>query len=205
YKEPFLSFSPSYAYDALPGARLIYICRDGRDVADSLVRTYDILTDEKLTQLTTNEAPLGHARDNRYVPWWVDEADDDAFLAASPYVRAIWMWREMVRRCHNFLSQPEVVASGRVLNVRYDELVEAPIRVGAQIAEHVGGPLTKRMLKRLAEAHTDSIGIHLRRDRTEIRQAEVVAATELNLLGYPVGPNRMATADRPHALARSTN
>ncbi len=58
YKEPFLAFSPSYAYNALPNAGLVYIYRDGRDVADSLVRRYDILTDAKLRALKTNEMPL---------------------------------------------------------------------------------------------------------------------------------------------------
>ena len=51
YKEPFLAFAPALAYQALPDARLLYIFRDGRDVADSLLRTYGVLSDEKLTGL----------------------------------------------------------------------------------------------------------------------------------------------------------
>ena len=100
YKEPFLSFAPGFVLDALPDARIIHIVRDGRDCANSLVRTYDVLTDEKLQHLRGSEMRLGRKVDDRYVPWWMDEGHDAAFLESSPYVRAIWMWKAMVRRCY---------------------------------------------------------------------------------------------------------
>jgi hypothetical protein len=186
YKEPFLAFAPALAYDALPQARLIYIFRDGRDVADSLVRTYDVLTDEKLAGLDSNEVQLGRRVGHLYVPWWVSDDDSGAFLDASPYLRALWMWREMIRRCRAFFERPDVTLSGRVLHVRYEDLVGASVQQGQAIVEHLGQRLTARMRKRLVSAHPRSVGIHRRREPAELADAERLAGAELEALGYPL-------------------
>jgi hypothetical protein len=195
YKEPFLAFAPELPYAALPEARLIYIFRDGRDVADSLVRTYDVLTDARLADLESNEVPIGRRVGDRYVPWWVKDDAADAFLGASPYVRAVWMWREMVRRCRDFFARPEVLASGRVLHVRYEELIGEPLRQGQAIVEHLGQQLTPGMRKRLAGAHPRSVGIHGRREQSELAAAERIAGAELQQLGYPL----LTDVSSPHS------
>jgi hypothetical protein len=184
YKEPFLAFAPELAYEALPAARMIYIFRDGRDVADSLVRSYDVLSDRKLTHLESNEAIHGRRIGDRYVPWWVAEGEEEAFLDATPYVRAIWMWREMVRRCREFLERPDVVVSGRVLQVRYEDLVRDPLGQGAAIAGHLDRRLTPRMRRRLQNAHARSVGNYSRREEGELRAAERIAGAELMGLCY---------------------
>ena len=48
WKEPHLSFAPELALRAVPTGRLFYILRDGRDVANSLVTTYNVLSDDVL-------------------------------------------------------------------------------------------------------------------------------------------------------------
>jgi hypothetical protein len=184
YKEPFLAFAPEFTYAALPQARLLYIYRDGRDVADSLVRTYDVLTDRKLADLETNEVHMGRKVDDLYVPWWVDERDSGSFLQASPYLRAVWMWREMVRRCERFFAREDVVASGRVLRVRYEDLIREPLAQGEAIVEHLGQQLTPALRKRLEGAHPRSVGIHRRREPAELVEAERLAGAELGALGY---------------------
>lgn len=184
YKEPFLAFAPRLAYDALPEARLIYIFRDGRDVADSLVRSYDVLSDRRLADLESNELQLGRKVGELYVPWWVSDADGESFLRASPYVRAIWMWREMARRCIEFFARPEVASSGRLLQVRYEDLIGDPLAQGQAIVGHLGKPLTPRMRKRLLGAHPRSIGAHRQREQAELAEAERLAGAELRALGY---------------------
>ncbi len=188
YKEPFLAFAPELAYEALPAARLVYIHRDGRDVADSLVRSYDVLSDRKLAGLESNEALYGRRVGELYVPWWVAEGEEGAFLDATPYVRAIWMWREMVRRCRSFLERPDVLLDRRVLQVRYEDLVRDPLAQGETIAAHLGQRLTPRVRRRLQRAHARSVGIHSRREADELRAAERVAGAELTHLGYRVEP-----------------
>jgi hypothetical protein len=184
YKEPFLALAPQFAYDALPHARLLYIHRDGRDVADSLVRSYDVLSDQKLLDLGANEVMLGRRVGDRFVPWWVGEGEDGAFLAATQYVRAMWMWREMVRRCREFLDRPEVADSGRVLSVRYEELMEDPLGQGPAIVRHLSQPLTAGFRGQMRTAHTSSVGIHNSRGKAEILEAERLAGRELEALGY---------------------
>ena len=153
YKEPFLAFAPAYAYEALPSAPIVYILRDGRDVADSLVRSYDVLSDAALARLDSTEAPIGRRHDGGTVPWWVDEGREREFLACCQYARALWMWAEMAGRCAAFFSREEVRASGRVLELRYERLVADPVAAGGAIAAHLGGAMTGRMRGRIGAAH----------------------------------------------------
>ncbi len=184
YKEPFLSFAPALAWEALPEARFVYIYRDGRDCAASLVRTYDVLTDEKLTDLESTEMRIGRRVDERYVPWWVEEGQEEVFLTASPYGRAAWMWRAMTSRCDAFFNRPEVAATGRVLQVQYETFMEHPVEQGRIILEHLGLAATRSVETRLKRAHTRSIGLHQRRPADEIREAEHIAGEQLRRYGY---------------------
>ena len=158
--------------------------RDGRDCANLLVRTYDVLTDGKLQHLRGSEMRLGRKVDDRYVPWWVDEGHDAAFLESSPYVRAIWMWKAMVRRCYKRFSQPDVQESGQVMVLKYEDLVRAPQQHGAAILNHLGGTPTRAFERRLGDARTGSVGKHQKRTDNEIQAAEKIAGTELALYGY---------------------
>jgi hypothetical protein len=184
YKEPFLAFSPDLVFDALPGSRLIHLVRDGRDVADSLVRSYDVLSDRALAGLETNEVPIGRRHDSIFVPWWVEVGKEEAFASADQYVRAIWMWREMASRCQAFLAREDVGASGRVLTVKYERLMTDPVGEGHRIVEHLGLDTTAIVEKRLREAHSRSFGIHSGRTAEAIREAEAVAGPQLGAFGY---------------------
>ncbi|HSZ70335.1 MAG TPA: sulfotransferase [Solirubrobacteraceae bacterium] len=195
YKEPFLAFAPELAYDALPDARLIWIHRDGRDVADSLVRSYDVLSDAKLANLESNEVMMGEPAGACFLPWWVTEQDATEFFAATPYVRAIWMWREMTTRCLALAERPDVLASGRILRVRYEQLMSDPLGQGEAILSHLGLAPTRTVRKRLQAAHTRSIAIHARRPGDELAAAEERAGAELAALDYPVDESAAATAE----------
>lgn len=184
YKEPFLSFAPEFTYNSLPNCRIVHIYRDGRDCADSLVRKYQVLTDEKLMTLRTAEMPLGRQYDRRYIPWWVEEGREEEFLARTPYVRSIWMWKAMVRRCHDFFARPDVIASGRVMLLRYEDLVSDPLKYGEAVVKHFGCTMNDRLRQRFKQARSSSIGIHKRRDAQEIEAAEKIARVELELYGY---------------------
>lgn len=195
YKEPFLAFAPELPYRALPHARLMYIVRDGRDVADSLVRSYGVLSDDGLSDLESNEVQLGRRVGDRYVPWWVAEGEEREFLEATPYVRAVWMWREMVRRCERMLASEEVERSGRVLRIRYEELMREPLEQGRRVAAHLGLELTRAARRCLRDARETSIGIHRRRETGEILAAERLAGEELTALGYALqGPGAGSSA-----------
>lgn len=189
YKEPFLSFAPAFAYETFPGSRLIYLLRDGRDVADSLLRKYDILSDAKLANLESNEAPLGRRHGTLMIPWWVDPGDEEDFVAADQFGRAIWMWAAMVRRSQDFIESSDVAAGGRILTVRYEELVADPPTQGEALIRHLGMRTGRQTRRRLKAAHPRSVGIHTRRDPDSIRRAEAIAGDALRRSGYHVEPN----------------
>jgi hypothetical protein len=184
YKEPFLSFAPELVYYALPDAKMIHLVRDGRDCANSLRRTYDVLTDEHLTHLMGAEMRLGRKVDHRYVPWWVEEGRESEFLDASPYSRSVWMWAYMVRRCHDFFAQPEVQDSGRVMPLRYEDFMEAPLQWGQAVLDHLGLDFTAGFRRRVQNAHTASIGKHESRPQQDVAEATRLAHDELQLYGY---------------------
>jgi hypothetical protein len=125
---------------------------------------------------------LGRRYDHRYVPWWVDEGRDEEFIAATPYVRAIWMWKIMVRRCREVFNEPDV--RERVLLLRYEDLMQDPPTHGGRVLEHFGLQPSAAFQRRLQRAHSNSIGNHLHRDPDEVAAAEQVAGDELALYGY---------------------
>src|SRR5207249_6481930 len=118
-----------------------FIVRDGRDCADLLERNYHILTDEKLTTLDSSEMPIGRKVDHRFVPSWVETGREQEFLAASPFGRAVWMWKVTVRKCHEFYSNNNLVGKDRAFVIRYRELVTDPLGSAAQISRCLGKPL----------------------------------------------------------------
>jgi hypothetical protein len=187
FKEPFLAFAPAFAYDAVPWSRITLIHRDGRDVADSLVRSFDVLGDRMLESLDHDEQVLGRLRRGKLVPWWVPEGEDDGFLSASQFVRCVWMWREMVRRCLAFADRPDVIGSGRVDSIRYEDLVASPLEVGERLLRHHGLAINRRVRKRLRSGHQESIGIHKHLPKAEIMAATTLAEAELVSLGYLPG------------------
>jgi hypothetical protein len=104
------------------------------------------------------------------------------------------MWKEIVARCAGFFSREDVRASGRVLEVRYEQLVTRPDEVGSRALRHLGARPSRRALARLRTAHSRSIGVHRRRDPAEIAAAERIAGAELRRLGYEVsGPGGAGT------------
>ena len=69
------------------------------------------------------------------MPWWVAEGREEEFIERPPYVRAIWMWAYMVRRCHRYFGN--LKATERVLQLKYETFMQDPHSAGKQILEHL--------------------------------------------------------------------
>ncbi len=186
YKEPTMAYAPEWVLQALPHAKYILIHRDGRDVANSLVKSYNVLSDEGLKDENNSRLfkQFGRQYDERYVPWWVEEGRDQEFIESSQYVRAIWMWKYMVRQCQDVLLAPGKLAEGQLLVIYYEEMMRNATDVGRDLADFLGVKQNKKYVKRLSSAHTRSIGSYKKRPAAEVEEAERIAAPELKELGY---------------------
>lgn len=182
YKEPFFALSPEFVLEEFPEAKVVYLYRDGRDVANSLVETYGVLTDEKLTHTRSTEVRLGRKVGERYVPWWVDEGREEEFLAAPPYVRSIWMWKHMTQRCHQYFKTSD--ATNQVCQVQYEAFMRNPHIEGDRILEHLGADETWMWNRQLGQARTSSIGKYTKRPKEETRAGVRIAGGMLMKLGY---------------------
>ncbi|WP_259119412.1 sulfotransferase [Salinibacter ruber] len=200
YKEPFISLAPRYVLEAIPEAKIIYIYRDGRDVANSLVETYDVLTNAELKNLQSAEMRMGRPYDDRYVPWWVQEERDEEFIQSPPYVRAIWMWAYMAQRCREYFSGLDAsVRSAQVLEIQYETFTQVPHETGERICEHLDTDRTRAFDRHLDAARTSSIGKHEQRPEAERQAAEDLAGSVLTTLGYPLTASLNSRAQRTDA------
>ena len=127
---------------------------------------------------------MGTTHRDRFVPWWVEAGREAEFLSVTPFVRAAWMWKEMTRRCHRFFCDSDIKATGRVLEVKYEGLVKAPVIEGRRIVDFLGAEWNARREKQFLKARSHSVGIHKRRDRKEVAEATRIAGAELELYGY---------------------
>ncbi len=186
YKEPTLAYAPGWVLESLPDAKYILINRDGRDVANSLVKSYNVLSDEGLRDKDNKKLfkLLGTKVDDRYVPWWVDAGKETEFLECSQYARAIWMWKYMVRQCQDVLVHSGKLSEDQLLIIHYEEMMRNPTIVGKELAEFLNVDQNKRYVGRLKTAHTKSIGKYASLPEDEVAEAERVAERELKELGY---------------------
>jgi hypothetical protein len=175
------ALAPELVAEGLPDAKTLYIYRDRHDVANSLIASYDVLTDEKLADLRSTEARLGRRCEDRYVPWWVTDGREAEFLNSSPYVRSIWMWTFMVQRCNRYFQSRE---NGQVLHVQYEAFMHRSQEHGRRILDHLGASEIHGFRTHLEGARTSSIGKHDQRPSSELEATRRVAASMLATLGY---------------------
>lgn len=114
----------------------------------------------------------------------------------------------MIRWCKALLDRPEVVTSGRVLQVRYEDLVRDPLGQGEAIAKQPRSPssldrrLTPRMSQRLQRAHARSVEIHSRRRKASSARRSASPGTELLSPAYRLDSSTTPATASPRALDR---
>lgn len=188
YKEPFLCFAALDFAKHYSNSKFIHIIRDGRDNADSMVRSYphalsdEVLKDENLSSNKVSEIGVWRRCDGYSIPWWVNEGSESNFIDYSKYERNLYMWNEMVTRAREVSNHVE---KDRYLEIKYEDFVTSPISVSQRIFEFLGRTTNKRMNKKLEKAFATSIGINNKnRNVQEIIRSEKIAYTLLKDLGY---------------------
>jgi hypothetical protein len=187
YKEPFLVFAAEPFAKHFGKAKFIHIIRDGRDCADSMQRTYpEALTDAVLSspllwRLKGSEIGVAREWQNWYLPWWLEQGGEEAFLSLPPFGRYIWMWQVMVRRGRALAS---LLGPDRLFEIRYEEFCQKPSEVGQRLVEFVQTSPGKGYRKFLRSLTPTSVGCHRRHSRELLMQCKKVGLPLLAELGY---------------------
>lgn len=191
YKEPFLCFAVEHFARHFPTAKFIHIIRDGRDNADSMVRTYGdalcdaTLTSEEYSYNKVSEIGTWRRIDGFNYPWWVPPAEESTFREMSTYGRYVRLWKEMTTRCRALKSS---IDDTRYLEVKYEDFVSDPITHGEKLRTFIGKPDSAHFQKRLKKAFTDSKSISKKNQPTaHLIESEKIAGDLLSELGYLKG------------------
>jgi hypothetical protein len=166
---PETSFVVAVVVRAYPGAAVLHIVRDGRDVVCSLLEK-GWLRDGLVGRDDAGLRFGGHARS------WVEAERREEWLAASEATRAAWTWRTYVTAAR---ALPE-----RALEVRYEQIAADPAAAADEIARRLEtepAPLRDA----LSAVHARSVGRWLR-DLTpeQVEDVEREAGPLLRELGY---------------------
>jgi Sulfotransferase family len=192
YKEPFIAFGIEEMCGHFAQSKAIHIIRDGRDNADSMMRSYpdalsdSILADSALCMRKNSEIGVARAFERWFIPWWIPVGQEQAFLNASQFGRYVWMWREMVSRIQ---ACGERLGPRRYLELRYESVVSDPEGNAAKIMSFIDSEVSPKLRRKLRRGRTNSIGISRRNQSIErLSEADAIAGDLLERLGYePAG------------------
>jgi hypothetical protein len=154
---------------AFPEACVVHIVRDGRDVVCSLLERGWL----SAGRTGADDAFQSFGSKARF---WVEPERRAEFEQASDVRRATWAWRRYVEAARS--------PTGRVQEVRYEQLVTDPGSAAAGLAAAIDAPL-EPLLRALSEARHESIGRY-RRDLTaeQLAEVETEGGRLLAALGY---------------------
>lgn len=152
---------------AFPGAHLVHIVRDGRDVVCSLLERGWLSAGRR----GADDAGLAYGAHGRF---WVEPGRRAEFEAASDARRAAWAWRRYVAAARG----------GCDVEVRYEHLAADPRGTAEALAEALAAPL-EPLAAALTRAHSGSVGRY-RSDLSAAQRTEVEseAGQLLRSLGY---------------------
>jgi Sulfotransferase family len=165
---PEMAFLAPAAARAYPGARVIHLVRDGRDVVCSLLERGWL----SAKRGGTDDAGLAYGVTPRF---WVEPERSAEFVTASDATRAAWAWRRYLTAARREPS---------ALELTYEQLVGDRDGAAALLGAHVGVD-PELVASALAPAYVTSVG-RWRRDLSSEQVAEVEreAGPLLAELGY---------------------
>jgi hypothetical protein len=187
YKEPFLVFAATVFAEHFKNSKFIHIIRDGRDCADSMVRTYphalvdQVLRDPVLGRLKGSEIGLARRWHEWHLPWWLPEGTEEAFVRLQPYCRYVFMWHVMVGQG---LSLGRMLPAERYLELRYEDFCRQPHEAGQRILAFLGCQSCRPFRRILGSMTTRSVKCHVRQEARILQEANHVGKSLLRELNY---------------------
>lgn len=178
---PELAFFAHVLRRVSPGAVIIHIVRDGRDVAASLLR-------DGWLSASTNERDVNGWQLGAVPRFWTERSRTREFSEVSDARRAAWAWRRYTS------AAIDLAAPGRdSLLVRYEDLCADPACFARGLAPVLSCSV-EELTMALSGAHRGSVGRHARElDADALADVMAEAGALLGRLGYvgqPEGSNR---------------
>ena len=150
-------------------------------MANSLVKTYNVLSNDALRSCESNENPIKTERKvgDFFIPWWVKDQDVDLFFKASQFVRAGLMWEFCVTKC-----KVQFRGDTRVVETKYENIANDKKLCVDLISQFLSVTRNKSLVAACNEVSARSIGAHQIRDRREISSLENAIGGTLETFGY---------------------
>jgi hypothetical protein len=136
---PFLDF----LFDSMPKTKLIYVIRDGKDVAlDCLDKGW--FSDNQLLSPVKALPYQKYRIKNKiwHLPWWINLGDEDLFISYTEYERCIYYWCQTVESGANFVN--EMINKGSCYKVYYDDLMKKPLHTVKLVTEFLDSKMTPK-------------------------------------------------------------
>ncbi|GAA3172003.1 sulfotransferase [Blastococcus jejuensis] len=151
-KNPENCFIVPFLARTFPDARFVQIIRDGRDVAVSHA--------EKpwLSARSVGDTRRGRGGQawGPWARWWVERDRAEEFTTASDLTRTAWSWRRFTEAAMAGLAE---LPADRVLTVRYEDVVQDPVRAAEEIGAFFGHATPPDELRAaLLQAKPNSVG-----------------------------------------------
>lgn len=180
-KTPRNCFIIGFLARSFPGARFLFIFRDGRDAALSLSKQPWLKAE---SQSSSHWEPGGY-RHGPHPRFWVEPARRTEFMTTSDLHRSIWAWR---RHNEAALEQTAHLPEETVLELRYEDLARTPALESERVLDflEIASPVSR---SRLTKAASGAVSGAVGRWREELTAAELeLIAREsggmLHQLGY---------------------
>ena len=178
-KNPENCFIVPFLARTFPDARFVQIIRDGRDVAVSHAEKPWLAA----RSAGTGRRGRGGQAWGPWARWWVEPERVEEFSRVTDTTRTAWSWRRFTESARHHLAD---LPSGRVLTVRYEEMVHDPDETARSVGSFLGhGEPPASLRAAFARADPGSVG-RWRQDLDEEARADVEreAGGLLAELGY---------------------
>lgn len=116
--QPFIKFF----HRAISTIKIVHIVRHGLDVALS-IRRKGWLSNKSLQ--TSHQATFRRlTKKGELLPWWVLSGDEEWFLKASEFTRALYCWRVLMSEPQHVDMKGDGLPKQQYLQIRYEDLVQ---------------------------------------------------------------------------------
>ena len=194
---PYLDFF----HEALPGCRIIHVVREGVDVAVAVARK-GWLSDEELLDPKNAQPYRPYYRSQSsnvyYLPWWLEEGQEELFLGLSEFERGLLYWRRLME-----LLEDQAVGrtADSPLVVKLADVVDRPQETIQSLLESLGFTETEFTHGLLSKVMQDEVEEPPAGLAQVLEPADLMAVREIYLrLGLPVSKlDRIVAGTAPQA------